>query len=136
MPEKKKASDTEQVSAHIARLEPAVAEIVGYLREVILDTDPEIAEHIKWNSPAFHYTGAMKDFDPKEYKRDIVVMNLHRGKILMVFPTGARISDPNGLLEGKYPDGRRLITIPDMAYAKKRTADLKQVLKGWLDKVE
>lgn len=56
----------------------------------------------------------MKPFDPKEYKRDIVVMNLHKGKILLVFPTGARINDGTGILEGKYTDGRRVVIITDM----------------------
>jgi len=49
---------------------------IEYLRQVILSIDSEIAEHIKWNSPAFFFSGEMKPFDPKEYKRDILVMNL------------------------------------------------------------
>ena len=50
----------------------------------------------------------MKPFDPKEYKRDLIVMNLHKGRIMLVFPSGAKVNDTSGLLEGDYKDGRRL----------------------------
>jgi len=99
-----KNNGTEQVSDYIQKLEKSLAEFVEAVRQTILSADKEIAEHVKWNSPAFYYSGNMKAFDPKEYKRDIVVMNLHRGNILLVFPTGAKIKDTTGLPEGKYPD--------------------------------
>src|SRR4051812_33610102 len=94
-------SDTEQVSAHIHKLDKPFAETVEYTRQVILSADKEIAEQIKWNSPSFYYTGEMKPFDPKEYKRDLIVMNLRKEQILLVLPTGAKIKDTTGLLEGK-----------------------------------
>lgn len=130
------STDTEKVADIIGKHEPAVAEIIRFLRDVILETDPEISEQIKWNSPAFYYTGDMKPFDPKEYKRDIVVMNLHRGRILLVFPTGARINDTTGILEGKYTDGRKMVTIADMDDARARADALQTVLRDWLAGVE
>ncbi len=42
-----------------------------HLRNIILSTDKEIGERIKWNNPSFYYTGEMKPFDPKEYKREL-----------------------------------------------------------------
>ncbi|UOQ53538.1 hypothetical protein [Hymenobacter cellulosivorans] len=57
---------------------------------------PAVAEQIKWNSPSFYYTGLIAPFDPKEYRRDIVVVNLHRGHALLVFATDATIPDPGG----------------------------------------
>lgn len=131
-----KLSDSEQVSEHIQKLEAPVAAIVSYLRDVILNTDKEIAEQIKWNSPSFYYIGDMKAFDPKEYKRDILVMNLHRGKILLVMPTGEQVKDVSKILEGKYTDGRRIVTIKDMDDAKAKTEELQKVLKAWLELVE
>jgi len=131
-----KLSDSEQVSEHIEKLEAPVAAIVSYLRDVILKTDKEIAEQIKWNSPSFYYTGSMKVFDPKEYKRDILVMNLHRGKVLLVMPTGERVKDVSKILEGKYTDGRRVVTIKDMDDAKGKTPELQKVLIAWLATVE
>jgi hypothetical protein len=131
-----KPTDAEQVSAYIQKLDKQLAEAVEYTRQLILSADKEIAEHIKWNSPAFYYTGDMKPFDPKEYKRDLMVMNLRRNQILLVLPTGANIKDSTGLLEGKYTDGRRLITLKDLDDVKSKEKKLKTVIKSWLKQVE
>jgi hypothetical protein len=133
---KPKLTDSEQVTAHIQKLEAPFSETIEALRKVILSADKTVGEQIKWNSPSFYYTGEMAPFDPKEYKRDIVVMNLHRGKILLVFPTGAKINDTTGILEGKYTDGRRIVNIADLADVKKKTPALKTVIKEWLKMVE
>ena len=131
-----KPNDREQVDNFIAKLEPAHAEIVNLLRKLILDTSSEISEQIKWNSPAMYYNGHMKAFNAKTYQRDIVVFNLHRGRTLLVFPTGAKIPDPNALLEGSYADGRRLITIKSLADAKEKGMDLQKLIRQWLNLVE
>jgi hypothetical protein len=86
-----------------------LADVVGALRRIILSTDREIGEEVKWNAPTFFCTGEMKPFSPKEYKRYVVVFNLYRKDCLrLVFPSGARVSDNYGFLEGDYADGRRL----------------------------
>ena len=104
---------------------------------LILATDPEIGEQIKWNAPAFYYTGEMKSFDPKEYKRDIVVYNLHKKEyVLLVFPTGAKVNDASGLLQGNFPDGRKTITFSSLEEVGKRAKDLQAVIKKWLSLVE
>jgi hypothetical protein len=136
MAKKNTLTDTEQVTAHIQALDSALAATVTALRNIILSTDTEIGEQIKWNSPSFYYTGAMKPFDPKEYKRDIVVMNLHRGQIMLVFPTGARISDNTGLLEGSYTDGRRIAKFRDLEDVQARSGALQTVIRDWLSTVE
>ncbi|WP_316832828.1 DUF1801 domain-containing protein [Pedobacter aquatilis] len=131
-----KSSPTEQVSALIQKLETKQGEIVELIRRLILNTDKEVAEQVKWNSPSFYYTGKIKSFDPKEYKRDIVVLNLHKGKILLVFPTGATINDTTGLLEGDYKDGRRLITLTSMEDVRSKGKLLQQIIQDWLSLVE
>src|SRR6476619_7594793 len=94
-----KPSDQEQVTAHIQKLEPALRKIVETIRQIILSTDKEIGERIKWNNPSFYYTGEMKPFDPKEYKRELIVLNLYKGRIMLVFPSGAKVDDSSGLLQ-------------------------------------
>ena len=69
-----KLNDSEQVTAHIQRLDPAFGKIIETIRQIILSVDEEIGERIKWNNPSFYYTGEMKPFDPKEYKRELIVM--------------------------------------------------------------
>jgi hypothetical protein len=129
-----KASDSEQVTAHIDKIDKPNAEIITWLRQMILGVDGQIAEHIKWNAPAFYFSGKMKPFDPKEYKRDLLVINLHRGKILLVFPTGAKIEDQTF---GKHtPDGRKIVEINSFEDAKTKQSLLQAAIKDWLSKVE
>jgi hypothetical protein len=106
------------------------------LRKVILSIDNEIAEHIKWNSPAFYFLGKMKDFDPKEYKRDILVMNLRKDKIMCVLPTGMSIKKNTEILEGNYTDGRRIINFNDLTDIKAKEQKLILTIKEWLDLIE
>src|SRR5262245_11447838 len=104
-----KLSDTEEVTAHIQKLEPVLGKISEVIRQIIISTDNEIRERIKWNNPSFYYKDEMKPFDPKEYKREIIVMNLFKGRIMLVFPSGAKVKDISGLLQGDYKDGRRIV---------------------------
>ncbi|MEO8404445.1 MAG: DUF1801 domain-containing protein [Chitinophagaceae bacterium] len=129
-------SDTDLVTAHIKKHAAPLGKLVEAIRQIILSTDKEIGEQIKWNSPAFYYTGEMKPFDPKEYKRDIIVMNLHKGYPLLIFPTGATIKDTTGILEGDFKDGRRMVTIKDMNDVKAKEKALKTVIKHWLKLVD
>jgi hypothetical protein len=130
-----KLSDAEQVTKHIKKLDPALGKIVEYIRQIILSADKEIGERIKWNNPSF-YTGEMKPFDPKEYKREIVVFNLFKGRIMLVFPSGAKVNDTSGLLEGDYKDGRRIIVFNDMKDVKAKEKALQRIIKKWLRLVD
>ncbi len=72
----------------------------------------------------------MEAFDPKTYKRDILVCNLHRGKILLVFPTGAKVADE---CNGKnYADGRKTIEIKDLADLKAKEQLIEHIVRNWL----
>lgn len=124
-----------KVDEYSSKLESREQEFVDYLRNCVLTIDPEIHEQIKWNSPSFFYAGEMKDFDPKEYKRDLLVLNLHRGKFLLVFPTGAKVDD--SILKGKnYPDGRKIVTIEDLGGLKKIETSVKAGILDWLSRIE
>ena len=131
-----KLTDQEQVTQHIKQLEPAFGKIIETIRQIILSSDKEVGERIKWNNPSFYYTGEMKAFDPKEYKREIVVMNLFKGRIMLVFPSGAKLKDPTGLLEGDYKDGRRLLIFKDLKDVKAKEKALQNLVKEWLKLVD
>jgi hypothetical protein len=131
-----KLSDKEQVTTHIQKLEPGLRKIIETLRKIILSTDKEIDERIKWNNPSFYYTGDMKPFDPKEYKREIIVFNLHKGRIMLVFPSGAKVNDTSGFLEGDYKDGRRISVFKDLKDVKSKEKALQQVIRKWLELVD
>jgi len=125
------------VATYIKKLKEPLAQLVEALRKFILDADPQVGEQIKWNSPSFYYTGEMKHFDPKEYKRDIVVLNLHRkDSVLLVFPTGAAVNDTTGFLEGDYKDGRRVARILDVKDARNKKKALQAVIRDWIELVD
>ena len=131
-----KLSDQEQVTQHIKKLDPALGKIIETIRQLILITDKEIGERIKWNNPSFYYTGEMKPFDPKEYKREIIVMNLYKGRIMLVFPGGAKVKDGSGLLTGDYKDGRRITIFTDLEDVESKKKALQKVIKDWLKLVD
>ena len=130
-----KLTGSDAVSAYIAELDETAGPIVQKLRQIVLSTNPEIAEEIKWNAPSFYYTGEMRPFNPKEYKQYIIVMNLHK-RILMVFPSGAKINNDNNLLTGDYADGRRLVTVTDLADVAQKEQSLRNAITDWISKVE
>ncbi len=132
-----KSSEPEKVDAYMAKLKHPLAEVVAELRKVILSADREIGEEIKWNAPAFFYSGEMKPFDPKEYKRYIVVFNLFRKDcIRLVFWKGSRLSDKSGLLQGDYADGRRLASFSSMEEVKRKKATVQALIRKWLETLD
>ena len=137
MAKAKDVNDVAGVTAHIKKLDQPLADLIEAIRQVILSTDPMIGEQIKWNSASFFYTGVMPPFDPKEYRRDIVVVNINRkNEVLLVFPTGIKVKDVSPILEGNYTDGRRMVSIKDLNDLKAKTQQLQLVIAEWLKLVE
>jgi uncharacterized protein YdeI (YjbR/CyaY-like superfamily) len=127
----------EHVENYLNLLEHPLRKAVEALREIVLETDKEIGEQIKWNSLAFYYTGKMKPFDPREYKRDIVVFNLGKKDfVLLVFPTGVIINDKTGILEGKFKDTRKIVKFTSLDEVKSKKKDLQYVIRDWLKLVD
>lgn len=124
------------VDEFIQATEGSLKELLIELRQILKGFSPELGEHIKWNSPAYFYTGEMSDFDAKTYARDYVVLNCHRGYVLMVFPNGASFNDPHKVLEGKYTDGRRMITIKTRADITEKTRAIQELTRSWIDTLE
>ena len=129
MPNSPKLTDREQVTQHIQKLDVSIRDIIETLRQIILNVSDEISERIKWNNPSFYYNGEMQPFDPKEYKREMIVFNLHKNRIMLVFPSGAKVNDTTRLLTGDYADGRRIVVFKDMDDVRLRKADLQFVIK-------
>lgn len=132
-----KLNAKDRIEEYIKNFDHPLKNIVISLRSIILNSDTEIGEQIKWNSLSFYYTGLMKDFDPKEYKRDIIVINLNKKEfVMLVFPTGSIINDNSGLLEGNFKDSRKLVKITSREDMDAKKSDLVKVIKIWLSKIE
>ena len=132
-----KPSQPGKVDAYMGKLKHPLAKVVEDLRQIILSTDKEIGEEIKWNAPTFFYAGEMKPTNPKEYRRYIVVFNLFKKDcIRLVFPSGAKVKDASGLLEGEYADGRRLAMFYNSKDVKSKEKNLRAVITKWLGLLE
>ena len=122
-------SESEKVDEYMNSLKHPLLPIVHYLREYITNVNKKIGEGIYWNAPVFFYTGSMKPFNPKEYKRYIVGFNFFKQDcIRMIFLQGELASDPTGLLEGDYKDGRRLVQFKSMEEVKSKEKELKKII--------
>lgn len=89
------------VASFLAELEhPFKPEIIA-LRQVILGTDPRIAEGIKWNAPSFRTGEHFATMHLRERSGVRVIM--HLGAKART-PTALAIDDPEGLLEWLAPD--------------------------------
>jgi hypothetical protein len=132
-----KASEPDKVDAYMGKLNHPLADVVASLRKIILSINREIGEEIKWNAPTFFYAGKMKPANPKEYRRYIVVFNLFKKDcIRIVFPSGAKVKDTSGLLEGDYADGRRLAMFRSTKDVKAKKNSLRAVISKWLRLLE
>jgi len=129
-------SEPEKVAEYMRSLEHPLKEVVEAIQKIILDTDKNIGEGIYWNVPTYYFTGKMKPFNPKEYKRYIVGFNFFKqDSIRLIFLRGAEATNTSKLLEGDYKDGRRIATINSMEDLKKKENDLKKILKELVSKI-
>lgn len=129
-------SEPEKVDEFMQHLTYPLKEVLQYLREFILQTDPKIGEGIFYNAPVFFYTGTMKPFNPKDYKRYIVGSNLYRKDTLrIIFLRGASVKDPTNILEGDYKDGRRLLSFKSIDDVKGKEEALRNIIKELIDKI-
>jgi hypothetical protein len=133
----KKSSDTSStkkvVNEYYAKLNHPLKDVLVVLQQILLATHSDIQEQIKWNSPCFSFNGEMESFDPKDYKRDLLVVHLRKSEyLLLIFPNGKLMSDPNSILQGKFPDNRKSITLTSMEDLQLIKNDLIQLALEWV----
>jgi hypothetical protein len=123
-------SEPEMVNEYMKNLKHPLFDLSQYLRTFILSIDKNIGEGIYWNVPTFFFTGKMKPFDPKEYRRFIVNFNFYKQDTLrIIFLRGADVTDKTGLLEGDYKDGRRISSFKSIDDLKSKEKELKNIIK-------
>ena len=128
-----KPSNSAGVDEFMKDLKHPLKNVAEELRLLILSAGKTIGEEIFWNAPSFFYTGRMKPFKPREYKRYIVGFNLFKKDcIRLIFLRGALVSDKSGLLEGDYADGRRLALFHNSDEVKAKRKDLQNIIKTLL----
>ena len=130
-------SEPEAVDAYMKQLKHPLKPVAEHLRELILGADKSIGEGIYWNAPCFYFTGKMKPFAPKTYKRYIVGFNFFKQDTLrLIFLRGSDVDSGKGLLTGDYKDGRRLALFTSMADVKKHEREIKRIIKELVKKIQ
>lgn len=134
---KTKLSNAEQVAVYMQNLEHPMLDIIEELRKIIKESHADMEEIIAWNAPTYNYTGEMKSFNPKEYKRYILGFNIFRKDcIRLIFLTGSKLTDPTNILEGDYKDGRRLVLFHSSMEVETKKEALQNLIKEWINLVE
>lgn len=122
-------SDPAGIDKYMAKLKHPLKDVAEELRQIILSADKTVGEEIAWNAPSFFYTGKMKPFKPKEYKRFIVGFNFFKKDcIRLIFLHADQIKSK--LLEGDYADGRRLALFYDLKEVKANKKELQKIVKA------
>jgi hypothetical protein len=131
MPGKSMPSGLNPVDEFIDKLTHPLKDVVVKLRVVILNTDPQLTERVKWNAPSFCYNGD-----------DRITMNLSKkDQVLLIFHLGAKVRDDKNLETLiKDPDktlewlssNRAVMRFRSAADLKAREAALKNNIAGWL----
>lgn len=129
LPEKKAEQKTQS--------SPTNTDLINEILNFMLSLSSELEMQVRWNSPALVYTGKIKEFDPKEYKRDVVVFHLRNPKkIQLIFIHGARLENRVKGLEGNHADGRRMVSISNQEDWTNKKAIIQAAILHWLETVE
>lgn len=96
-----------------------LADVMQYIRDVILKADPRIEETIKWKSPSFMFKGNIASFNPRTKKH-----------VSLMFHYGASIPGDFPSLEGT-GDVTRYLKISNMDEAKATKDELIRIIQAW-----
>lgn len=105
---------------------------VDTLRDIILTTQPQLEEHIKWNAPSY----VLDDEDRITFnlmnKQGVVKLVLHMGATRKEDKKGEPImQDQSGLIEWS-SDIRGMITFNSINDVTSNIAALKRIITDWL----
>jgi hypothetical protein len=112
-----------------AYVEP-VASAAHALRALLLETDPRIAEAVKWKSPSYHIGEHFATFNVRPGRPLVLV--LHRGaKVRHDVTERLPVPDPDGLLDWRDLD-RANVAFADAADVAARAAALREIVRAWI----
>ena len=87
MAAKSTSSGLKSVDGFVEKLDHPLKDVVVQLRAIVLNTDPQFTEQVKWNAPSFCYNGD-----------DRITMNLSKkDQVLLIFHLGAKSKDEKKL---------------------------------------
>ena len=105
---------------------------VDTIRDLILSTEPQLEEHIKWNAPSYVLDGEDRITFNLMNKQGVVKLVLHMGATRKEDKKGIPImQDDSGLIEWS-SDIRGMVTVTSIEDITSNTISLKKIIKDWL----
>jgi hypothetical protein len=105
---------------------------VSLIRRFILETNPSLTEHIKWNAPSYRLDGEDRLTFSTHNKEDVVKLVFHMGALRKEHKnTQPILDDPFSLIEWA-SDIRGLISFPTMDKVINSEKAVKQLTASWL----
>ncbi len=92
-PTQNEMSASEEISQQIQDISDWRGDTLARLRQLILDTDPEIVEEIKWRKPS----NSMQGVPTWSRHSMICTGEIYKDKVKLTFAKGAALEDPAGL---------------------------------------
>lgn len=105
---------------------------VDTIRDLILSTEPQLEEHIKWNAPSYVLDGEDRITFNLMNKQGVVKLVFHMGATRKEDKKGAPImQDDSGLIEWS-SDIRGTVTVTSIEDITSNMTSLKKIIKDWL----
>ena len=105
---------------------------VDTLRDIILGTESQLEEHIKWNAPSYVLDGEDRITFNLMNKQGVVKLVFHMGATRKEDKKGIPImQDDSGLIEWS-SDIRGMVTVTSIEDITSNTISLKKIIKDWL----
>lgn len=119
-----------EVTVFLDALNHPLRKEIELLREIILSSESELMENIKWNAPNYHYNDndriTMKLMPPKQ-----VQIIFHRGSKKQEQLKSKLINENSNLLSWKEND-RAIATFKNLAEIKENQEKLVKIIQQWI----
>lgn len=96
------SSETQEIDAKIQSLGDWRGEMLGHLRNLIHEIDPEVTEELKWRKPS-NPSGV----PVWSHCGIICTGEVYKDKVKLTFARGAALEDPSGLFNSSLGGGTR-----------------------------
>lgn len=125
-----RADTTDAVDTFMQKLDHPFKKVIEAIREIVIATDPSIAEGIKWNSPSFR----TREYFATTHLRakSGISLVLHLGAAVRDLPEDAlQIEDPDGLLKWLAKD-RAMVEFSGASDLDAKRNALQDLLRHWI----
>ena len=124
------ANSANSVLEYLEQLAHPRKDEIELLRRIILETSPELTEHIKWNAPSFCVNGEDR-FTMRIHPPQFLQLIFHRGAKVKAPLTDPLIADPDRLLKWASND-RAIATFASKEDIEAKKSWLQSMLKAWI----